>query len=117
MIDYSQQNKRNRGRGRYGERRLAEKVKGVVCGRSKAVKLESGKTITLNCQRPPDVVNEWASFESKWLKSAPKAIAKVMTQAVTNAPDGLVPIGVIGDRSQKTVYYIMMERDFLDLHQ
>ncbi len=106
----------SRQRGRYGERRLAKKVGGVVVGRSKAVKLPSGKYVQINCQRPPDVVTEIFSFESKWLKSAPANIHKVMEQAIKNAPDGYIPVGVIGDRNQHTVFYIMMERDFIDLH-
>jgi hypothetical protein len=107
---------RSRGRGRYGESRLAKKVNGVVCGRSKAVKLPNGKFIQINCQRPPDVVTELFSFESKWLKSVPKGLHKVMEQAIKNAPKKLIPVGVIGDRTQHTVFYIMMERDWLDLH-
>ncbi|KKK75008.1 hypothetical protein LCGC14_2878060 [marine sediment metagenome] len=108
--------KRRRGRGRYGEQRLAKKVGGVVCGRSKAVKLPSGKYIQINCQRPPDVVTEMFSFESKWLKNPPKVIDKIMTQATTNAPQNLIPVGVVGDREQRTVFYIMSEKDWLDLH-
>ncbi len=108
--------KRRRGRGRYGEQRLAKKVGGVVCGRSKAVKLPSGEYIQVNCQRPPDVVTEMFSFESKWLKNPPKIIDKIMTQAITNAPQGLIPVGVVGDREQRTVFYIMSEKDWLDLH-
>ena len=108
--------KRRRGRGRYGEQRLAKKVGGVVCGRSKAVKLPSGQYIQINCQRPPDVVTEMFSFESKWLKNPPKVIDKIMTQATANAPQGLIPVGVVGDREQRTVFYIMSEKDWLDLH-
>ncbi len=109
-------NKLSRGRGRYGEARLARKVNGVVCGRSKAVKLPSGKWLQINCQRPPDVVTDLFSFESKWLKAVPVSLDKIMTQAVKNAPVGLVPVGVIGDRQAHTVYYIMNEHDWLDLH-
>jgi hypothetical protein len=112
----SSENEKSRQRGRYGEQRLAKKVNGVVVGRSKAVKLPSGKYVQINCQRPPDVVTEMFSFESKWLKSAPVNIHKVMEQAIRNAPSGHIPIGVIGDREQHTVFYIMTEQDFLDLH-
>ncbi len=107
---------RSRSRGRYGERRLAKKVNGVVCGRSKAVKLPNGKFIQIDCRRPPDVVTEWASFESKWLKKVPVMLHKVMGQAIRNAPKNLIPIGVIGDREQRTVFYVMMEGDWIDLH-
>lgn len=107
--------KRRRGRGRYGEQRLAKKVGGVVVGRSKWI-----AGIQINCQQPPDVIapvdNPVFSFESKWLKNVPKMLDKVMIQAVKNAPQGLTPIGVIGDREQHIVYYIMCEKDWLDYH-
>lgn len=115
-------------RGKYGERRLAKRVKGVVVGRSKAVpiyKMHTGmrsietKTpqyIQIDCQKPPDVVTEMFSFESKWLKSMPKFLDKVMGQAIRNCPTGLTPIAVIGDREQRVVFYIMTEKDFLELH-
>lgn len=112
----SSDSSKSRQRGRYGERRLAKKVNGVVVGRSKAVKLPSGNYIQVNCQRPPDVITDVFSFESKWLKNAPVGIHKVMTQSITNAPTGLIPVGVIGDREFGCVFYIMMENDFLDLH-
>lgn len=111
----SQEMKRRRGRGRYGEQRLAKKVGGVVVGRSKWI-----AGIQINCQQPPDVIapvdNPVFSFESKWLKNVPKMLNKVMTQAVANAPENLTPIGVIGDREQHIVYYIMCEKDWLDYH-
>jgi hypothetical protein len=107
---------RSRSRGRYGEQRLAKLVNGVVVGRSKAVQLPSGKWVKVNCQMPPDVLNEVFSFESKWLKDVPASLKKIMTQAVRNAPDTFIPVGVIGDRVGHNVYYILMERDFLDLH-
>ena len=112
----SSESKRRRGRGRYGESRLAKKVNGVVCGRSKAVILPSGKSIKINCQQPPDVVTDMFSFESKWLVRIPVSLNKLMTQAIRNAPGGLTPVGVIGDRENREVYYIVMERDFLSLH-
>ncbi len=116
MTDISREMKQRRGRGRYGEMRLAKKVNGVVVGRSKAVHLPSGKWQQVNCNMPPDVVTDMFSFESKWLLHVPANIKKVMTQAVRNAPEGLTPVGVIGDRIGHDVYYIMMERDFLVLH-
>lgn len=110
------QNRKNRQNGKYGERRLAKRVNGVVVGRSKAVKLPDGSWLQVNCQRPPDVVTPIFSFESKWLTRIPANIRKIMTQAVTNAPEGLTPVGVIGDRTGHEVYYVMMEKDFLELH-
>ena len=106
---------KSKWRGSYGERRLAKKVKGVVVGRSKAV-VVNGTTIEVNPTAPPDVVTEIFSFESKWLKNAPVNITKVMEQSRRNCPEGLVPVGVIGDRTGHKVYYILEERDFLDLH-
>lgn len=114
--DIALRNRRSRGRGHYGEARLAKRVGGVVVGRSKAVRLPSGKWQSIDIQHPPDVVTELFSFESKWLVRVPTNISKVMIQAVRNAPEGLVPVGVIGDRGNRTVFYILMESDFLDLH-
>lgn len=108
--------KLRRWRGKYGERRLAKKVGGVVVGRSKFIRFDNGDTIQINCQKPPDVVTPVFSLESKWLKEAPKMLQRWMTQAVSNSPTGLIPVLVIGDRGQRTVYYIMNEGDFLELH-
>lgn len=108
--------RKNRANGRYGEIRLSRLVNGVVVGRSKAVVTPDGKTIKINCQKPPDVVTSWASFENKHLKHIPKIIDKMMTQAITNAPEGLIPIGHITDREARVSFFIMTERDFLDLH-
>lgn len=116
MTETQIRNKRNRGRGRYGERRLADKVGGIVVGRSKFIITPNGTGIKINCQRPPDVVTSVFSFESKWLKSVPANISKVMTQAIINAPDGLMPVGVIGDRGDRTIYYILTENSWLELH-
>lgn len=107
---------RARYRGKNAEYRLAKKVNGKVVGRSKAVILDSGKAVKINCNKPPDVVTDIFSFESKWLSHVPANIRKVMEQAVRNTPQGLVPVGVIGDRGQRQVYYILMEKDFIDLH-
>ena len=117
MTETSVRVKRSRARGRYGEYRLAKRVNGVVVGRSKAVILPCGKTIKIDCQKPPDVIDGKGlfSFESKWLQRVPAMLDKVMGQAIGNAPNGLVPVGVIGDRTNRVVYYILAERDFLDL--
>lgn len=118
----SRSSRNNRQRGRYGERRLAGKVCGVVVGRSKVVKLPVGVTtessekyIQIDIKHPPDVVDGRFAYESKWLKEAPAMIRKVMAQAVRNAPQGLMPVGVIGDRESREVFYILTERDFLEL--
>jgi hypothetical protein len=107
---------RARGRGRYGESRLAKRVHGVVVHKSSYVKLPSGRMVQIDVQHPPDVITEMFAFESKWIKSTPVMLQKVMSQAVRNAPQGFIPVGVIGDRIQGTVFYVLMERDFLDLH-
>jgi len=109
-------NRRNRYRGRNAEYRLARKVKGVVVGRSKAVILDSGKAIRINPTKPPDVVTEMFSFESKWLVRVPANIREVMEQARLDWPEGMIPVAVMGDRNQLRVYYIMEEKDFFDLH-
>lgn len=108
--------RQSRARGRYGESRLAKKVNGVVVGRSKAVVTPDGKTIRINCQKPPDVVTSWASFESKYYTRIPKFLDKVMTQAINNAPKGLTPFGVIADRSDRVTYVVMTLKDFVELH-
>jgi len=113
----AQERKQSRWRGRNYERRVAKLIKGVVVGRSKAVKVQ-GKFIQINCQKPPDVVNVWLSVECKYWAELPAWLDKVMTQAVKNCPkeQGLTAIAWVGDREAKTNYIIMTERDFLDLH-
>ena len=109
--------KRAQYRGKNYERRVAKLIKGVVVGRSKAVPI-AGRFIQINCQKPPDVVNDWLSVECKYWRELPKNITKIMSQAMANCPreQGLTPIAWIGDREAKTNYVIMTERDFLDLH-
>ena len=116
MTEVKTRNKHSRQRGHYGERRLADKVGGIVVGRSKFIITLNGTPLKIDCQRPPDVVTSMFAFESKWLKKAPASISKVMTQAITNAPDGLIPVGVIGDRTEHTIYYILTEKSWLELH-
>ena len=113
----SREMKQRRGRGRYGEQRLAKKVGGIVVGRSKYIAFPSGKSVKIDCQRPCDVVTEMFAFESKYLQSAPKQIKKWHSQALRNCPSGLIPVLVVGDREEREVYYIMSEHDFLDLHR
>jgi len=113
-METQQERKQARWRGKHGERRLAKRVKGVVVGRSKAVKLPSGKFVQVNPQQPPDVINEWASFEVKYVKSLPKWLTKIMTQAVRNAPDGYIPHGHIYGREEGNGFFIMCEGDFIE---
>jgi len=108
------QRKQARWRGKNYERRVARLIKGVVVGRSKAVKIQ-GKFIQTNCQKPPDVVNLWLSVECKYWKELPVWLDKIMTQAVRNGPEGLTPVAWVGDREAKTNYVILLERDFVDL--
>lgn len=105
--------RRSRGRGRYGEARLARKVNGVVVNKNKIVQLLSGRYVPIDIKHPPDVVNEMFAFESKWLTETPRMLQGVMQQAIRNAMPGYIPVGVIGDRTAKVVLYIMTERDFL----
>jgi len=106
--------KRARWRGKNYERRVAKLIKGIVVGRSKAVKVQD-KWIQINCQKPPDVVNVWLSVECKYWKELPVWLDKIMTQAVRNAPASLTPVGWVGDREAKVNYVILLERDFVDL--
>lgn len=114
--EVSIRNKRSRARGRYGESRLAKKNNAVVVGRSKAVRLPSGKWQSIDIQHPPDCVSDLFAFESKYLKKVPMCLVNVMTQAVKNCSEGLIPVGVLADRESRTVYYCLMEKDWLDLH-
>jgi hypothetical protein len=108
--------KLSKERGRGLEYRIAKAVNGVRVGRSKAVKV-NGKWIQTDCQRPPDVVNSWASFECKSRKNVPQLISKGMGQAVHNAPDGHACFLVIYDREQRCAYVIQTLQQFLDLHE
>ena len=106
--------KRAKWRGSNFERATAKKVHGVVVGRSKAVKV-GDKWIQTNCQQPPDVVTECFSFECKYMKELPKGELKAMSQSIRNAPDGLTPVSVLGDRQGNRVY-LMTEADWLAWH-
>lgn len=112
--DISREMKQRRGRGKYGERRLAKKVGGVVVGRSKAVVTSKGKVIKINCMKPPDVVTDIFSFESKWLEKLSVELETDMGQAISNAPEGLTPVLVWGNRKTGVCYYVMTEHDWLD---
>lgn len=115
--DKSREMKQRRGRGHYGESRLAKKVNGIVVGRSKYIVTDKGG-VQINPNKPPDVIGKdgMFSYESKWLKKVPKMMEKVMTQAITNAPKDFIPVGVIGDRLGRVVYYTINEKDWIDLH-
>ena len=103
-------------RGYYGERRIAKLLNGKVVGRSKAVVLDSGKVIKIDHQHPVDVVTDLFGIESKYKRKCPKALSNTYTQAKANCPEGLIPLVVIKDKDNKRYYYVMEERDFIDLH-
>jgi len=115
MIKNGIERKRAKWRGKNYGRRVAHLIKGVVVGRSKAVKIQGKFFIQVNCQQPPDVVNVWLSVECKYWKELPVWLDKVMTQAVKNAPSSLTPVAWVGDREASVNYIIMLERDFIDL--
>lgn len=109
---------KSRGRGRYGEMRLAKLVHGIVVGRSKAIILPNGKAIKVDQTHPCDVIDGkgFGAYECKWFKELPKFITKVMTQAVRNCPDGMIPFASLCDRTSHDKFIVMREQDFLDLH-
>jgi len=102
-------------RGYYGESRIAKLLGGKVVGRSKAIILDSGKTIKINHQSPPDVVTEIFGIESKYRRDCPKFLSDTYSQAVANCPEGLIPLAVIKDKSTGRYYYVLEEKDFVDL--
>ena len=120
MNEASQRNNRNRYRGKNFERRIAKLIHGTVVGRSKAVKVASetflDHFIVIDPQHPPDVVNDWLSVECKYYANLPVWLTKLMAQAEGNCPDGLTPIGWVGDREERNRFVVMREQDFLDLH-
>jgi len=105
-----------RQRGKYGEIRLAKKTGGIVVGFGRFIGFGDGSYIEIDPKNPPDVITQTFSFESKWLKNVPRYLSDVMAQATKNCPKGLTPIGVIGDRQNREVFYIWREKDFLDWH-
>jgi len=110
------EHKRARQRGKNLERKVAKDVYGVVCGRSKAVNV-NGKWIQIDCQQPPDVVNEWASFECKSRKNLPNWFRRGMGQAVHNAPDGHCSFMVVYDREERCYYIVSRFEQWLELHE
>ena len=107
-----------RGRGRSAEYRWAKLTHGKVVGRSKAIILDNGKAIKVDPQHPCDVIDGkgFGAYECKWYKSLPVWLSKVMKQAITNCPEGLIPFANVCDRTTREKYVIMTEKDFLDLH-
>ena len=106
---------KSRNRGRAAEYRLAKLVHGKVCGRSKAIILDSGKAIKVDPQHPCDVVTELFAFENKHFQELPVWLDEIMLQAKTNCPDGLIPVAHVGNRKAREYYFILSEKDFLDL--
>lgn len=104
-----------RARGRYGQDRLAKKVGGVNVGLQKMVKVGE-ELVEIPKDKFPDVVTTMFAFECKHEAAIPKYLTDRVDQAVRNTPDGLVPVAVIRDKSRNDYYYIMRERDWLDLH-
>lgn len=115
-MDMTTEQQKARYRGKNAEYRLAKLLGGIVIGRSKAIILSSGKSIKINPQHPCDVIDGkgFGAYECKWYKSLPKFITKVMTQAVTNCPDGCVPFASLCDRTTHDKYIVMREQDFID---
>lgn len=103
-------------RGKNCERQCAKDTDGVVVGRSKAVKLAPYRYVQVNCQQPPDVLAEpFFSFECKNTRF-PKSVAKAMSQAIANAPDGFVGYVWWYDKESRCTYIITTRRNFLDMH-
>jgi len=74
-----QARKNSRKRGKNYEYRVAKKIKGLVVGRSKAIKV-GDEYVEVDCQKPPDVVNSWLSVETKHWRTLPAWLHKVMAQ-------------------------------------
>ena len=106
----------SKSRGYYGEARIARRLGGKIVGRGKAVVLDSGKVIVVDHEHAPDVVTDLFAVESKYRLAFPKKISDYMLQAERNCPEGLIPVAVVKDPFRKRYYYIMDEKDFVDLH-
>ena len=96
----SREMKRRRARGKYGERRLAKKVGGLVDGRP----------------YKDDVRSSMFSYESKYVKEAPRWLQKVMSQAIRLSRQNTIPVACIRDRTSREGYFIIMEQDWVGLH-
>lgn len=107
--------KRAQRRGKNCERQCAKDTDGVVAGRSKAVKV-GDRYVQVNCQQPPDVLAPpFFSFECKNTKF-PKSVAKAVSQAIANAPEGFAGYVYWYDKESRVTYIITTRRNFLDMH-
>jgi len=117
--------KRAQYRGKWFEYEVAKLVHGKVVGRSKAI-VVGNSTFECDPNHPCDVINEWASYECKYLKSLPKTVTNAMEQAVKNAsltrpvgntdPTPLTPITIMGDREGHRIV-VMPLNVYLELHE
>jgi hypothetical protein len=110
---------KSHSRGYYGESRIAKLLKGKVVGRSKAILLDSGRTIKIDHQHPCDVVTDLFAVESKYRRDGTvcsKGLSEAMQQAEANTPGGLITLLVIKDPFRKKYMYCLSEKDFIDLH-
>jgi len=109
----SAERKQAKARGKQTEYACAKAMHGTVVGRSKAVKV--GDTyVSVNCQRPPDVVAPGGfSFECKNTKF-PKGVAAAAAQAERNAPAAHDGIVWWFDADTGTTYIVMTKAVFLD---
>jgi len=114
MKEVSEQ-KKAQGRGKWFELKIAKLFKGVRVGRSKAVKVFDQWT-QVNCQRPPDVITLKYAIECKYHKRLPVFLDKLVTQMVTNCPNGKIPLAVIGDRGERYTLVIWLLPDFEKEH-
>jgi len=112
--DKSREMKQRRWRGKNEERACSKMTKGVVVGRSKAVKVNDW-WFQIDCTKPPDVIAPPYSFEVK-NKKFPKTVASAMAQAVKNCPQGLTPKLWWRDRETGARYIIELLPDFLGDH-
>lgn len=110
----SQERKQARWRGKNEERACAKMTKGVVVGRSKAVKVD-GQWYQTDCQKPPDIISPPFSFEVK-NKKLPKTVADAMSQAIRNAPTGLIGKVWWRDKESGVRYIIETVHDFIADH-
>lgn len=108
-------------RGKNCERQCAKDTDGVVVGRSKGVQLKEDNLghflwVQVNCQQPPDVLAPpFFSFECKNTKF-PKSVAKAVSQAIANAPEGFVGYVYWYDSESRCTYIITTRKNFLDMH-
>jgi len=117
--------KKAQKRGKWFEYEVAKLVHGKVVGRSKAI-VVGNSTFECDPNHPLDVINEWAGYETKYLKSLPKTVTNAVEQAVTNAsktrpvgntnPTPLTPITIMGDREGHRIV-VMPLGVYLELHE